>query len=315
MYSSVDEGYSRSLADLFQARTGIAVKLVSDTEATKSTGLINRLIAEKERPVADVFWSGDVMRAYTLKHHGIARAGAPETASGVPREFVDPEGFFAGAAARLRVIIYHKPSVADGPQPATVAELAEPRFAAHTCLANPLFGTTSMHAAALFAKWGDERAAKFFDDFARHGGTMLSSNGEVRRRVAAGEFAFGLTDSDDVSVAIRDEKPVGWIVPDQKDGQDGVVVIPCVAVRIAGAPHAENGRKLAEFLASEETERFMAESEAAHFPVRAGVASPEVFGFGLAEVKAMPLDWAALAKKEQELQRGFLKQWVERQQR
>jgi iron(III) transport system substrate-binding protein len=172
-----------------------------------------------------------------------------------------------------------------------------------------------MHAAALFERWGEERAVRFFDDFTRHGGTMLASNGEVRRRVAAGEFAFGLTDSDDVSVALRDGKPVGWVLPDQGADGDGAVVIPCVAVGIEGAPHPEHARRLVEFLASEQVERFMACSEAAHFPVRAGQAGPEPFGVALAGVKAMPLDWPALARREQELQRGFLKQWVERQQR
>ena len=38
-----------------------------------------------------------------------------------------------------------------------------------------------------------------------------SSNGEVRRRVANGEFAIGLADKDDYNVARQEGKPVGLV--------------------------------------------------------------------------------------------------------
>src|SRR3990172_742730 len=56
VYTSVDDVFARPIAERFQQETGIEVRLVPDTEETKSTGLLNRLIAEKERPQADVFW-------------------------------------------------------------------------------------------------------------------------------------------------------------------------------------------------------------------------------------------------------------------
>ena len=63
VYTSVDEVFARPVAKRFQEETGIRVRLVPDTEETKSTGLLNRLILEKDRPRADVFWSGDPIRA------------------------------------------------------------------------------------------------------------------------------------------------------------------------------------------------------------------------------------------------------------
>src|SRR5688572_1310898 len=67
VYTSVDDVFARPICERFQKETGLTVKLVPDTEETKSTGLINRLIAEKDRPQADVFWSGDPVRASILK--------------------------------------------------------------------------------------------------------------------------------------------------------------------------------------------------------------------------------------------------------
>ena len=68
---------------------------------------------------------------------------------------------------------------------------------------------------------------------------MLSSNGEVRRRVAAGEFAVGITDTDDVNVARLEGKPVGMVYPDA-NGM-GTLIIPNCAVLIAEWPQSGGG--------------------------------------------------------------------------
>lgn len=49
VYSSVDEVFAEPILKQFEKETGIQVALVPDTEETKSTGLVNRLIAEKGR--------------------------------------------------------------------------------------------------------------------------------------------------------------------------------------------------------------------------------------------------------------------------
>lgn len=49
VYSSVDEEVARPLAEQFEKETGIQVKLVSDTEKAKCSGLLNRLIEEGPR--------------------------------------------------------------------------------------------------------------------------------------------------------------------------------------------------------------------------------------------------------------------------
>jgi iron(III) transport system substrate-binding protein len=56
----------------FEREMGIEVKAVFDTEETKSTGVMNRLIAEKHNPQADVYWANEPIRAEMLKQRGIA---------------------------------------------------------------------------------------------------------------------------------------------------------------------------------------------------------------------------------------------------
>ncbi|MDF1532231.1 MAG: hypothetical protein P1P72_07955 [ANME-2 cluster archaeon] len=47
IYTSVDQVYSEPIFKEFEAQTGIKVLPVYDVEATKTTCLVNRLIAEK----------------------------------------------------------------------------------------------------------------------------------------------------------------------------------------------------------------------------------------------------------------------------
>jgi iron(III) transport system substrate-binding protein len=310
VYVSVDDVYSRPIAELFAKRTGIQVKLVPDSEETKSTGLINRLIAEAPRPRADVFWSGDPVRASVLKRRGLAEPYRSPTARDLPPAFSDKEGYFTGFAARIRVLVYNRNLVKQDALPQSVNDLLQPRFSSKACIANPLFGTTSMQAAALFQLLGEAKGIDFFKQLSKNGVAMLSSNGEVRRRVAAGDFQIGLTDSDDVSVGIKDGQPVGFTIPDQ-DGQ-GTVIIPCAVVLIKGGPNPENARRFIDFVISDEVERLLAESDAAHIPLRGSVPPPALFKQGVAGIRAMTLDYDRLGQELETLNSGFLLEWATR---
>ena len=312
VYTSVDDVFARPIAEQFTKDTGIAVRLVPDTEETKSTGLLNRLIAEKARPQTDVFWSGDPVRAAVLKAKGVSTPYRSLQAEGLPPQFSDPDGHWTGFSARARVLIYNRNLVPEGQEPTSVMDLLAPRFKGKTCIANPLFGTTSMHAAALFAILGEDKAKAFFEGFSANGGTMLSSNGEVRQRVAAGEFAVGITDTDDVNVARLEGKPVGMVYPDA-NGM-GTLIIPNCAVLITGGPHPDVGRRFIDYLLRPETEKVLAESEAAQIPLRPGIPVPEVVP-SIERLKPMAVDYTALASLLETLSGGYLKNWVARQSR
>jgi iron(III) transport system substrate-binding protein len=310
VYTSVDDVFARPIAERFTQETRLAVRLVPDTEETKSTGLLNRLIAEKERPQADVFWSGDPVRAAILKAKGLSMPYRSPQAEGLPPKFSDPDGHWTGFSARARVLIYNRTLVPEGQAPTSVMDFLTPHFTGKACIANPLFGTTSMHAAALFAVLGEDKAKAFFEGFAANGGKMLSSNGEVRRRVAAGEFAVGITDTDDVNVARLEGKPVGMVYPDT-DGM-GTLIVPNCAVLIANGPNPDTGRRFIDYLLRPETEKALAESEAAQIPLRPGISVPETVP-SIERLKPMAVNYAALAGLLETLSKGYLKEWVDRQ--
>lgn len=307
VYTSVDDVFARPVCERFQKKTGIEVKLVPDTEETKSTGLLNRLIAEKARPQADVFWSGDPVRAAVLKSKGISAPYKPANPADTTGRFSDLEGHWSALSARARVIIYNTNLVTAGQEPKSLNDCLDAKWKGKACLANPLFGTTSMHAAALFEKLGEEKAKQFFEALRSNGVKMLSSNGEVKRRVAAGDFAFGLTDTDDASVAMKEGKSVGMIYPDA--GGNGTLIVPNAAVLIANGPNPENGKKFIDFLMTAEVEQALAESEAAQMPLRPGVPVP-IHVKGVSDIKAMSVDYKKLGERLEELTSGFLRTWA-----
>ena len=158
VYVSHDEVFSEPILKDFEKETGIRVRAVYDAEETKSTGAMNRLIAEKNNPQADVYWANEPIRAEVLRQQHIAAAYLSPNADGITATFRDPQGYWTGFAARARVLIVHKD---ENPKPTSVFSYADPRWRGRTVIANPLFGTTTDQIAALFVLLGDERARAF----------------------------------------------------------------------------------------------------------------------------------------------------------
>jgi iron(III) transport system substrate-binding protein len=304
-YTSVDQVFSEPVFRHCQERMGLVVRGVFDTEETKSTGVLNRLIAEALNPRADVFWSGDPVRPFVLVERGFVQPYTSVEAAALPQTLRAGDGTWTGFAARARVLLVNDNLVAASDTPRSIRDLADARWKGKAAMANPLFGTTTMHVAALFSAWGDDTAKAFLNEVKANGVRIASSNGEVKRWVSSGEVAFGLTDTDDAHEALGSGAPVRVVYPD-RDGM-GTLVMPTVAVLIKGAPHADNGRKLIDCLLSADVERTMAES-AAHMPLRAGVPTPKTVR-PLSDIQAMSVDYRKVAQTMERIQ-PWLREWV-----
>ena len=151
------------------------------------------------------------------------------------------------------------------PRPSSILDLADSRWKGETAIANPLYGTTTMHAGALFAQWGEEKTRAYFDALRSNQIVVASSNGEVKRLVASGEVAFGLLDTDDANDAVKAGAPVEVVYPDQNDF--GTMFMPTSVVLIKNGPNHGNATRLIDYLLSEATDEQMA-ANGAHIPLR-----------------------------------------------
>ena len=297
VYSSADKEFAELIFRAYEQRTGVKVLPLYDTEETKTAGLTARLLAEKDHPRADVFWSSDTSRAVALVEQGAADAYIPREAAGIADRYRSATGLWTGFAARIRVFLYNTDRVTAGDAPRSILDLAKPRWKGRFALANPHFGTMSFHAAALFTKWGDARATTFFRALKANGAVIAAGNSDVKDRVADGRVDVGILDEDDAVVALRDKKPVALIVPDQ-DGPDalGTPLMPNAALLIHAAPHPGEARKFIDFLTSAEAEQILAASDAAQYPLHAGARGPELLP-ALGALRLMDVDYADVARK------------------
>ena len=293
-YISADRPIAEPVIQAYEKQSGVRVNVVYDTEETKSTGLANRLLAEKARPQADVFWSSEPVRTLVLKSRGVLAPYRSPSADGIPDTFRDPEQMWTGFAARLRVIVYNTNRVKPETAPRSVLDLADARWKGHVAIADPRFGSTSFHVAALYATLGDERADDYFRRLKANDVTIVDGNSVVRDVVARGEMWVGLTDTDDVNVALQQKRPVAMVVPD-RDGM-GAPVMPNMLSLIAGAPHAEEGKRLIDFLLSKDAERQLAMSEGVQIPLHDGVPGPPNLP-SLGSFRAMTLDYGKAAAR------------------
>jgi iron(III) transport system substrate-binding protein len=298
VYVSTDRVFSEPVLREYEKRSGVTVKAVYDTEETKSTGLANRLIAEKARPQADVFWSNEPVRTLVLKQRGVLAPYRSPSAEGIPPALIDPEGLWTGFSARMRVIAYNTAAVKPDQAPQSIFDLADPRWKGQVAMADPRFGSTSFHVAALYVAAGDAKMDDFFRRLKANGVRIVNGNSVVRDLVVRGEVEVGLTDTDDVNVALEQGAPIAMVLPD-KDGL-GVPVMPNMVSMMAGSPHTDEARKLIDYLLSHDVEQQLARSEAVQIPLHAGVQGPARIP-AIDTFTPMPVDYAKAAGRVEEV--------------
>ncbi|HYO07372.1 MAG TPA: extracellular solute-binding protein [Tepidisphaeraceae bacterium] len=288
LYSSIDEPYLRPLIARFERQAGLKVVLVTDTEATKSAGLVQRLDAERERPKADVYWGNEVFHTLNLVEQGLFAPYRPKPADDVPARWRGPGDLWTAIGLRARVIGVstrpeHKDAVA---RIKSVEDLAGPALKGKVAVAHPAFGTTSGHFAALAVLWGPERYGKFLRGLRANEVKLLGGNSVVVDQVAGGNFVAGTTDNDDVNNARADNRPIDAVLPDQSPDGVGTLLIPSTIALIDNAPHPDNGRKLIDFLCDPAVEKELIAGRFFAYSARES-----------GKVKAMDVDYAKVAKE------------------
>ena len=324
VYTSLDEEFSKPIFADFTRETGIEVRGKFDVESTKSVGLTQAIIEERDRPRCDLFWNNEVVNTLRLEREGLLAEYDSPMGRQFPAQYRSPTGTWYGFAARARVLIVNTKLVSEERRPDSIIDLVDPQWKDRCAIAKPLAGTTATHAACLFAAWGDERAEKFFRAV-RENCRVLGGNKQVARAVADGELAFGLTDTDDAIIEIEAGMPVVIVFPDQEPagggeeslsgkprrgapGEEawGTLMIPNTLAIVRGAERRTEAELLLDYLLSPAVEGRLAGGPSAQFPLnpavkeRSRVAPKE-------PLREMQVDFAAAAAKWDDVAR-FLRE-------
>jgi iron(III) transport system substrate-binding protein len=264
VYCAHDSVYSEKILREFEKKTGIPVSIRFDTEATKSLGLTELLIREKKNPRCDVFWNNQLLGTAALKEHGILQPYKGPGYERIPVRFKDPQGHWAGFAARLRVYIVNTDKLE--PTEEAVRKALAGNLS-RVCIAKPLYGTTLTHYSVLWHQVGKDRLRAWHKELRERGLKEVLGNATVKDLVAQGVCDLGLTDTDDFFVAKDEGKPVAQLPFRLETGQ--AICIPNTVAIIKGTRRLEEAKKLIDYLLSAECEVALANSRARQIPLGA----------------------------------------------
>ena len=282
LYTSVDAYVAQPVVAVYEKQSGVKVTLVTDTEATKTLGLVQRLNAERERPRCDVWWSGEALGTASLAATGMLAPFTPtcinDFGGSWPAHVSDRDGRWYGVATRARVTAFNTRKLTSQGVPASPLALLQSDPSLRIGIARPQFGTTRSHIAALVTLHSEEATATWLDAMGKRM-RVYEGNSAVVQALANAEIDIGWTDTDDVWAGQANGWPVDCVFdvvdtssePTSLAG-NGPVIMPCTVGIIAGAPHADEALALASFLLSAQAERLMSQTESRNVPVRPALA-------------------------------------------
>jgi iron(III) transport system substrate-binding protein len=269
VYSALDEEFAFPILNGFERRSENQTKIIPkfDVESTKTVGLVNQIIAEKDRPVCDLFWNNEILHTVRLQKLGLLKPRSWNLPANYPPEMVAGDGSWCGFAARARVLIVNTEVIDDPSQyPQSVDELADPKWKGRCAMARPLFGTTATHFAVLQQIRGKKPTLDFLNAI-QENSVILSGNKQVATAVASGQLAWGLTDTDDAIVEKDRHAPVAIVFPDQNPNQLGTLRIPNAIAVLKDAPHPVAADLLADYLLEPSTEERLAMGYSSQLPI------------------------------------------------
>lgn len=227
VYAAQDQIYSEAILKQFSAETGIKVRAVYDSEAVKTVGLANRLLAERNRPQCDLFWGNEELRTRQLAAKAVFR---------------ETNGW-AAFGYRSRRVVINTNKLQQSSAPRTLAELTNAAWKGKVALAYPVFGTTATHFLALRQHWGRTNWLEWCRALQRNKPFVVDGNSVVVNLVGRGEAWIGLTDSDDIAAEQRQGMPIVAMPLSEES-----LLIPNTIALVRGGPNPAAAEKLFEYL-------------------------------------------------------------------
>jgi iron(III) transport system substrate-binding protein len=276
----------------FEEKTGIKVSTVrlGTGEAMK------RIAAEKDKPLCDVFWSGDVAVLENAKEN-FQPYRSPE-AAGLPAGYVEKDARWTASNAHVMIIMVNKALVKEADMPKTWKDLFAPQWKGKVVMANPeKSGSAYAQAYGIHKLYGVEGIQQLIAN-----AKILDSSSLIYKGVAAGEYPLGVTMEYAAFRYIEGgDKNVGIIYP-----ADGAFMAPEALGIVKNCPHPAEARKFADYLLSKSVvdEIFAKFSRRPARPDAAEVA-------GLPAVNKIPLLKTFDTMEANALEKEILKKWKE----
>ena len=278
LYSARKEALIKPIIDTFTQQTGIKVNLITG----KADALLKRIESEGKNTHADVFITSDAGRLYRAKAAGVLQPIQSDSLNkAIPENLRDPEGYWYGLSMRARPIFYVK-GIVQPEELSTYEALADNRFKNRICIrsSNNIYNQSLV--ASMIVANGKEKTQQWADAFVNN--LAIRPKGGDRDQIkaaAAGQCDIAIANTYYFGKMLKGKKAdqkkaaanmaIFW--PNQSDRGAHVNVSGAAVTRYAR--NAGNARKLIEFLATKEAQRWYADVNY-EYPVREDVEASEL---------------------------------------
>ena len=241
LYTASNEKIERVMMEAFK----IKYPDINVSAINMSTGpIVERAIAEKANPQADVIWMINGIALEQLKAAGALEPYVPKN-SPVVEDFRDDDGFYMGHNATVMAMAVNTKLLKEKnlPMPTTWEDLIKPVYKGAITVAAPTKSGTGLR---IFSTMVDMFGWNFIDNLHQNIFQYNSSGSAAARQTASGETVIGLSYDgailQQVNAGVPVEMVIGRISPNVVEG----------AGLLAGAPHAEEGKIFLDWLFSED---------------------------------------------------------------
>jgi len=267
VFSALDREFSQPILEDLGDELQMQVRVKYDQESNKTVGLATELIQTQQHPKADIFWNNEILHTIRLEKLGLLEPISETDLSRFPEAYRSPTGQWCGFAARARVLIVNTDLLPEPTlRPNSIRDLADMKWAGKCTMAKPVFGTSATHAAVLLSTLGDEQGMQLLQDMTSNA-VLQGGNKQVAQKVAAGQFAFGLTDTDDAMIEVERGEPVAIVFPDQLENQCGVLLIPNTLAILKNGPNPGRAQQMLKRLLESDVESRLAAGASAQLPL------------------------------------------------
>lgn len=252
IYSIIHEEETLALTELFTEKTGIPVKFLR-----ASTGeIINRVIAEKNNPQADILLGGASSYHIQLAKENALEVYKSPLTKNLPDYAVAPDNTWTGFCVLTLGIGINEERYSQKfpniPKPTSWEDLLNPAYKGEIVLTNPVASSTAyLFVQNQLQRLGWDDGWKYLLSLSSLVGQFPDSGSAPAKLIGTGEYALGVSYIHALAKYKAEGFKVSVIAPENTVGD-----VDCISV-IKNTKNLENAKKFVDFMLSAQAQELM----------------------------------------------------------